>query len=192
MSATFLVTGFEPFGEHRQNSSWDALELLRTRWPDTIATRRLPVDYRRAHASLRQALIELRPRGVLCTGLAQGRLFRIERRARRPEALADATGERVAEGRWPWSEMKHALEACAVPVVDSTDAGAYVCESTYWSLLTYTMEGQGAAPEYAAFLHIPPASHEQPLMLIAEAIDRVVAARYSAIGQLPLSGPQRA
>lgn len=188
MSETFLVTGFEPFKEHRTNSSWDALELLRERWPADITALRLPVDYQRAHAALREALAALRPRAVLCTGLAKGRLFRIERHARRPEALAGAMGEALAEGRWPWHEMRRELEACGVPTSDSTDAGQYVCESTYWSLLTYSVpsEGQvtaggGRAPEFAAFLHVPPASEEQPLTLIAQAVGRVIQARHSAI-----------
>lgn len=195
MSATFLVTGFEPFKEHRTNASWDALALLRERWPENITALRLPVDYRRAHEGLRAALLELRPRAVLCTGLAKGRVFRIERRARRPEALAGEMGEALAEGRWPWDEMRRQLEACGVPTVDSTDAGQYVCESTYWSLLTYSVPesrvadglvpgghvaGQrGSAPEFAAFLHVPPASEELPLTLIAEAVGRVIHARYS-------------
>jgi pyroglutamyl-peptidase len=191
MSETFLVTGFEPFREHRTNSSWDALELLRESWPDDITALRLPVDYHRAHEALREALARLQPRAVLCTGLAKGRVFRIERHARRPEALAREVGEALAEGRWPWHEMRRELEACGVPTVDSTDAGQYVCESTYWSLLTYCVtesripEGgfapvRGSAPEFAAFLHVPPASEEQPLTLIARAVGRVIQARYSA------------
>lgn len=192
MSATFLVTGFEPFKQHRTNSSWDALTALRGRWPDDIQAVRLPVDYRRAHEALREALDELRPRAVLCTGLAEGRLFRIEHHARRPEALSGETGEALVEGRWPWREMRRELEACGVPTADSVDAGQYVCESTYWSLLTYAVAqrhapeepaaaARGSAPQYAAFLHVPPASDEQPLTLIAHAVGRVIQARYSAI-----------
>lgn len=192
MSATFLVTGFEPFKQHRTNSSWDALEVLREQWPDDIQALRLPVDYRRAHEALREALAALRPRAVLCIGLAQGCTFRMERHARRPEALSVEPGEDLVEGRWPWHEMRRELEACGVPSVDSTDAGQYVCESTYWSLLTYAVArrhaledpvatGRGGAPQFAAFLHVPPASDEQPLTLIARAVGRVIQARYSAI-----------
>jgi pyroglutamyl-peptidase len=174
LSATFLVTGFEPFAEHRTNASWDALLLLRTRWPARIVTRCLPVDRRAAHELLRSLLMELRPRAVLCTGIARGETFRIERRARRPEALALEPGVDEVEGRWPWVEMQAALDASGVSTVHSNDAGQYVCESTYWSLLNHRAAGSPEAPEYAAFLHVPPASDSCPLELIARAVGRVV------------------
>lgn len=77
MSATFLVTDFEPFGEHRTNSSWDALERLRERWPHDAVTLPPPVDHRAAHAALRHARGELAPTAVLCTG-SRRRRFRME------------------------------------------------------------------------------------------------------------------
>jgi pyroglutamyl-peptidase len=186
MSATFLVTAFEPFAEHRTNSSWDALEQLRPHWPEAIVARRLPVDYLLAHQELRRALAELRPRAVLCTGLARGEVFRIEQRARRPAALAAQPGDLDSRGRWPWEEMRRALEAAEVRSVDSFDAGQYVCESTYWSLLNYRQEDprdrqQQVQLEFAAFLHVPPESALYPLETIARAVDSVVQRRWAAL-----------
>ncbi len=178
MSATFLVTGFEPFGPHRSNSSWDALELTRARWPADVAVLRLPVDYVAAHEQLRSALLELRPRAVLCTGLAVGDVFRIEHRARRPPALGAEPGPEESRGRWPWQELRDALQTAAVQVIDSEDAGQYVCESTYWSLLSCTPP---LAPEFAAFLHVPPAGPGHPLEVIAGAVGAVVDARRAAM-----------
>jgi pyroglutamyl-peptidase len=178
MSETFLVTGFEPFAEHRANSSWEALAWLRPRWPATVVTLRLPVDHHRAHLELRRALDEVAPSSVLCTGLARGDLYRIERRARRPEPLA-TEGPELVHGRWPWEEMRSALEGTGVSAIDSDDAGRYVCESTYWSLLTY--RGRAAPPAFAAFLHVPPLSPEQPVERIAAAIASVVDARRASL-----------
>lgn len=166
---TLLVTGFEPFREHVTNSSWDALSWLAPRWPSDIVARRLPVDHRLAHALLRQWLDELSPRAVLCTGLAKGRVFRIERRARRPPELHDVTGDDELRGRWPWQEMESALEEAGASIVHSEDCGRYVCESTYWSLLTYA-----PGPELAAFLHVPPESEEHDIARIGEAVGRVI------------------
>lgn len=183
MSATFLVTGFEPFREHRTNSSWDALALLSRTWPESVVALRLPVDHRAAHHHLRLALAELRPRAVLLTGLAKGRVFRIERRARRPAELEPELGTDGLVGRWPWDEMQRALEESAVEAVHSEDAGRYVCESTYWSLLSYRGP---SPPEFAAFLHVPPESEEHGIPRIAQAIGRVVGARHL---QLSLGDP---
>jgi pyroglutamyl-peptidase len=187
LSATFLVTGFEPFADHRTNTSWDALALLRPNWPEHIVTRCLPVDYRAAHALLRRALLELEPRVVLCMGIARGEVFRIERCARRPAALAEEPGETKSQGRWPWHEMRTALEASGVVSIDSEDAGQYVCESTYWSLLNYGYADHAAAPpasrrpDFAGFLHVPPAAPALPLETIARAVDHVVRARSAAL-----------
>lgn len=186
MSETFLVTGFEPFREHRTNSSWDALEHSRDDLPGQVITRRLPVDHRLAHERLRAWLAELRPHVVLCTGLAKGRVFRIERRARRPVELAGTRGPDVAVGRWPWQELRSALESAGSEVVDSEDAGRYVCESTYWSLLSH--EGHGA-PAYAAFLHVPPESSEHPIARIAAAVTAAITARLAGLSPRPPFGP---
>lgn len=196
MSATFLVTGFEPFGEHRTNSSWDALERLREHWPRDVVTLRLPVDHRAAHTALRRALDELEPTAVLCTGLAKGSVFRIEVCARQPAQLSDVSlaggissagaapgGEpALVRGRWPWDEMQRALEQSGVDVVESQDAGRYVCESTYWSLLTYApSKGERARPPFAGFLHVPHESSDYSIERIAAAVQRVVGARRAAL-----------
>jgi pyroglutamyl-peptidase len=178
MSATFLVTGFEPFREHRTNSSWDALALLGKTWPDSIVARRLPVDHRAAHAQLRSALEELQPRAVLLTGLAKGRVFRMERLARRPPELETELETDALFGRWPWDEMQQALEASGVEAVHSDDAGRYVCECTYWSLLSYRGP---AAPEFAAFLHVPHESEEHGIPRIARAVGQVVGNRHAQL-----------
>jgi pyroglutamyl-peptidase len=183
MSATFLVTGFEPFAEHRTNPSWDALELLRPAWPQTIAIERLPVDYLRAHRALREAIDTLKPRAVLCTGLARGEVFRIELRARRPAALAAEPGDAESFGRWPWDEMRAALDAANAVTIDSQDAGQYVCESTYWSLLNHRSPPRPI--EAAAFLHVPLVSERCPLPLIARSVGMVVERRLAALEPQP-------
>jgi pyroglutamyl-peptidase len=175
VSVTFLVTGFEPFAEFSANSSWDAICSLRERWPADIATLRLPVDHRAAHDELRRALVEQQPRVVLCTGLARTG-FRIERRARRPSALIDEAGADELHGAWPWAEMAAELERVGVDASDSWDAGQYVCESTYWSLLSFR-ENTGF-PEFAGFLHVPPRSEAFPIERIARAVNAVIAARW--------------
>jgi pyroglutamyl-peptidase len=176
-----LVTGFEPFRDFVTNPSWQALLLLRERLPNTVLTAELPVDHVRAHVSLRELLRAHRPRAVLCTGVARGDVFRAELSARRPEELralgiADeaAADADVLQGNWPWSEIEDALVASGVPFVRSTDAGRYVCESTYWSLLSY--QRQQCEPKLAGFLHVPSVSEHNSLQNIAQVVHEVIKA----------------
>lgn len=174
VSVTFLVTGFEPFAEFESNSSWDAIHALRERWPASIAALRLPVDHVAAHLELRRVLHAQRPQVVLCTGLARSG-FRMERRARRPQQLTHELGEDELLGHWPWDEMRQCLVQAGVAAKDSWDAGQYVCESTYWSLLSF--RASAGFPEFAAFLHVPPRSDEFPIERIARAVAAVVERR---------------
>ena len=174
MSVTFLATGFEPFAEHRTNSSWDALCALKGAWPADMLAHCLPVDYQRAHEELRKLLVLHEPRAVLCTGLARSG-FRVERVARRPAALAGIAGAEQLEGSWPWPEMSTELARAGEHAPESWDAGRYVCESTYWSLLSF--RAAHGFPEYAAFLHVPPRSEEHPIERIALAVGNVINAR---------------
>jgi len=174
VSVTFLVTGFEPFAEFDTNSSWDAICALRERWPQSIATLRLPVDHVAAHVSLRRALNAQRPRAVLCMGLARSG-FRIERRARRPAQLGHELGADELHGHWPWDEMSQCLQQAGVDAKDSWDAGQYVCESTYWSLLSF--RASSGYPEFAAFLHVPPRSDDHSIPRIAHAVAAVIERR---------------
>jgi pyroglutamyl-peptidase len=138
----------------------------------------LPVDYQRAHDELRTLLVLHQPRAVLCTGLARSG-FRIERMARRPPALGNVSGAEQLEGTWPWREMSVELTRAGEHAPESWDAGRYVCESTYWSLLAFRVE-QGF-PEYAAFLHVPPRSEQYPIERIALAVSNVITARRSCL-----------
>jgi pyroglutamyl-peptidase len=178
VSVTFLVTGFEPFAEFSANSSWDAICALRDRWPAEIATLRLPVDHVAAHVELRRALDQQRPRVVLCMGLARSG-FRMERRARRPSQLVEEPGDDELHGHWPWDEMSGELARAGVDAKDSWDAGQYVCESTYWSLLSF--RARSGFPEFAGFLHVPPRSDAFPIERIAGAVSAVVDARRRSV-----------
>lgn len=151
MGARLLITGFEPFRTFTVNPSWHAAEAV-ARGRSDVRAERLPVDHRRARERLLEAIARHRPLDVLCMGLAAGDLFRLELLARKPAELADLAGPPVLHGRWPWRGAEAALRALGEPVRTSTDAGRYVCESTYWSLLHHA---PSAGVRRAAFLHVP-------------------------------------
>jgi pyroglutamyl-peptidase len=56
--AVVLLTGFEPFGGQAVNPSWQAVQLLASRWdgPAELVTLELPVDFRAAGPALAEAI----------------------------------------------------------------------------------------------------------------------------------------
>jgi pyroglutamyl-peptidase len=173
MSKAVLLTGFEPFGEFLVNSSWEASRLVGQQLATQVLARRLPVDYMPARAKLITYLTRHKPVMCLCTGL--GPAFAIERVARKPVQFSTIAGSDILEGAWPWSEMEGQVQQAAGSVSVSYDAGEYVCESTYWSLLAFRQ--QFGYPMYATFLHVPPLSADIPVEMIATAVRNVIHAR---------------
>jgi len=148
-----LVTGFAPFQRFSINPSWSSARALAERFPRHIAARLLPVDHLAARTQLAVALEELRPDACLCMGLAPSDVFHLEERARKPAEFAGLPGPGELAATWEWGEMESHLQRRGVPHVRSTDAGQYVCESTFYSLLQFAAER--AFPARAGFLHVP-------------------------------------
>jgi len=78
--------------------------------------------------------------------------------------------------------MRRAPLQSGVDVNDSEDAGRSVCESAYWSLLTYAHSPGLTHPTSAAFLHVPHESNEYSIERIATAVRGVVDARRAMSG----------
>ena len=182
MSKPVLLTGFEPFGKHRVNSSWEASRLVRKEMAAHVIARRLPVDYLAARERLYVYLARHRPAICLCTGLTSSPLSGVERLARKPVQFAEIEGPEVLYGAWPWDEAEEALRKAARPAILSEDAGQYVCESTYWALLAFRL--QFGYPAYAAFLHVPPLSPDLTAETIAAAVSGILRARLNSAPEL--------
>ena len=163
-----LLTSFEPFDTFKVNSSWQAVQLLAAEGGNRLVCECLRVDYHFARRQLIDLLEFHRPDSCLCTGLAAGDRFRLERRARKPEQFSDIKGSNLFTGHWPWNEAMESFQEINLPAFFSEDAGQYVCESTYWSLLNFRY--QHDYPEKAAFLHVPPLSEDWPVERIASGI----------------------
>lgn len=170
-----LLTGFEPFAHFSVNPSWHAVAAAAERWPDRVVARLLPVDYRPARERLLEHLAGVKPAAVLCTGLAAGDTFRLETIARKPTQFDSLPGAAFHTGDWPWPQTEAALVAAGMPVRYSDDAGRYVCESTYWSLLN---DGQIAGPK--GFLHVPAESAAFSIERTVEGVLAVVRAYLDA------------
>lgn len=144
-----LVTGFEPFGQWPVNSSWEAVSRLDRHGRD-ISVACLPV----AHHAAAEALLDLiafhRPETVLLTGLAGTPVPRLEMQARLGPDLREGA-EPTRAGRWPFLAAQRTVQSIGAPCRLSSDAGRYVCETTYWTALATEV------PQ-VAFLHLPPVS----------------------------------
>jgi pyroglutamyl-peptidase len=156
-----LLTGFEPFRQWTVNSSGEAVKALGGL--PGVATRILPVDHAAAPAALAAAVAALRPAVILCTGLSPRPEPRLELRARRPDTVTE--GAPVLAGVWPWAAALGAMAATGAPAGLSDDAGAYVCETTYWHALDLRRACR-PGPQ-VAFLHVPPLSDGWPVARLA-------------------------
>lgn len=172
MSKDILLTGFKPFGVHEVNSSWQAAKIVGGRYPDRIHIAELSVEHVPAYEEMTALLKELRPRICLATGLAAGETIRIEREARKHEALAHIEGPALHRGIWDFEDMETRLKAVDPRVVTSTNCGQYICETAYWTLMNF--REQEGFPEAATFLHLPPLSEDCSADHLADAVVTVL------------------
>ena len=177
MAESILVTGFEPFAQWGVNSSGEVARVIGERMPGVVRAAVLPVDHGAAGVRMIELLQEVRPRAVLAMGLWAGAAFRIERYGRKCPGLAAVEGVEELEGAWDWEAMERALAGAGWPVIRSEDAGKYVCDTTYWTLLDY--RSRWGWPEIAAFLHVPPVGETWTVEGMAGAVGRVIGSVYS-------------
>ena len=173
---TILVTGFEPFGRDRINPSAEIAHALANEFARTelagvrIAACVLPVSRERLFAELDRILDTHRPAALVGLGLADGRsVVSVETRARNLEAytIPDNDGQQpegeviVADGpealpcTLPTETLVEAIRAVGVPAVESSDAGAYLCNRLYYGALLRSLEAGPDTGPRVVFMHLP-------------------------------------
>ncbi len=160
-----LLTGFEPFGPHGENPSWDAVAPLDgVQRPEySLFALCLPVEWGRAAETVLDAVGRLRAEAVLMVGLAAGRpSVAVERRFVNVRRGRDSAGVDVRDApvvpggpdaltaELPVDAIVAALRAAGVPAAPSESAGTYVCNATAYAVLNRL---GGRVP--AGFLHVP-------------------------------------
>ena len=164
-----LLTGFEPFGSHRSNPSWDAAAAL----PETvggvqIVKLKLPVSFRRFSALLEAAIERERPEGLICVGLA-GREDKvsIERvginlmEARIPDndgfqpfdMPVRPDGDTAYFSTFPVKRMAKAVERRGIASCVSYSAGTFVCNAVLYTGL-YLASSRYPSMK-CCFIHVP-------------------------------------
>lgn len=181
---TILVTGFGPFLDVAVNPSWEAIQDLdgAVIGRHRVKVARLDVTYAGAPDQLGAALKAAQPDLVLCLGVAGDAALRLESTARNADTAAapDAAGVvragRVirADGaatlptRLPLDTLRRTLRAEGYEVVDSDDAGGYLCNHVFYELLVRRPQG------VAGFVHVPPTSERWPLERLQRAVRRIL------------------
>jgi len=181
---TLLVTGFGPFLHVTENPSSEAIRDLdgQTVGSLVVRTARLDVTYADAPRQLQEAIDRVRPDVVLCLGVAPGGALRLESTARnrdtqgapdaagvvrRSHAIRDA-GPATIPTRLPLDRLRAALEAEGFEVMDSDDAGGYLCNHVFYELMTRRPDG------VAGFVHVPTLAPPWDLPRLQRAIRRII------------------
>lgn len=164
-----LVTGFEPFGSHRSNPSWDAVEALPEEMEGVqIVKRKLPVSFRRFSAPLEAAIEEERPDGLICVGLAGGEdKVSVERvginlmEARIPDndgfqpfdTPIRPDGDTAYFSTLPVKRMAKAVESRGIACCVSYSAGTFVCNAALYTGLYLSSRRYRFMK--CCFIHVP-------------------------------------
>lgn len=169
-----LLTGFGPFPGIPVNASGVlvaeiAEQLRRRRLRVALQSELLPTEWKAGPARLQQVLRAHAPDIALHFGVApdiDG--FRLETMAENARVkLADACGHVPRRSQisaiqpthllstFPSDAIRRRLEALAIPVELSADAGRYLCNAALFRSLTLC--GKATSPRLAGFVHVPAA-----------------------------------
>lgn len=164
-----LVSGFEAFGGDAVNASLAAVRMLPARIAGIeITTLELPTSFARAPLALATAIAQCKPDTVLCVGEAGERNdLCIERVAinlcdariadndgARPQAVKiSKDGPAACFATLPVNAMLAALREAGLPAKISNDAGKYVCNHVFYTLMT--LAAADGHRWRAGFLHVP-------------------------------------
>ncbi|MGB9709509.1 MAG: pyroglutamyl-peptidase I [Infirmifilum sp.] len=164
-----IVSGFEPFGGDKTNSSWEAVKLL----PDSlegaeVVKVQLPVSFRKVKDLIPLILEEHKPTLLLLTGQASGiSSLHVERVAinvmdariadndnYKPEDEPIYPGAPAAYfATIPVKRAVESIRAAGVPAAVSNSAGTFVCNAAMYTALHYVESGKMGT--LVGFVHVP-------------------------------------
>ena len=172
MTATILLTGFEPFGGESVNPSWQIAQALDS-WVcegHIVRAVQLPCAFGEALKTLDDALAAHRPELVVCLGQAGGRAeISLERAAlnvddaRIPDNLGrqPIDAEVVPDGpaayfsTLPIKALARDLRAAGVAAAVSNTAGTFVCNHVFYALMHRLATAPALAHARGGFVHVP-------------------------------------
>ena len=204
MTATLLLTGFEPFGGESVNPSWEIARAL-DGWTcegRTVRAVRLPCAFGDTLRTLDEALATHRPELVVCLGQAGGRAeISIERAAlnvddaripdnlgRQPvDAAVVAGGPAAYFSTLPIKAMARDVRAAGIEAAVSNTAGTFVCNHVFYALMHRLATLPALAQARGGFVHVPYTPEQAagragvPAMALATQVEGVRQALRSAV-----------
>ena len=168
--AKVLLTGFEPYWDYPENSSWVVAETVATLGVKgvCISIEQLPVSFSRVHVALRKAIEKHSPDMVIMLGQSGGGSdkVKLERVALNmmDSKLPDNDGYIPNEEpinieipaalftNIPIKSLRAAIEEQGISVKISNSCGLYVCNRLYYEALLLCKERQLME---ALFVHLP-------------------------------------
>ncbi|HEV2109774.1 MAG TPA: pyroglutamyl-peptidase I [Gammaproteobacteria bacterium] len=165
--AYILVTGFEPFGGDKTNGSWEAVQHLQGKrfGNETVVVAELPVVWGKAGEQLHALIVKYHPRAVIAFGQAGAEPVRLETIARNerkpykdnagalpPTDAVAASAPATIPTALDVDAVRKSLLTAKIPVVESKDAGGYLCNETFYVL----MNDPDAQKIPRGFVHVPP------------------------------------
>ncbi len=164
-----LITSFPPWRkDQRSNSSDDLVAMLQAsgQMPaDAVWLRWVPVDFELAPKQVIGEMRRLRPRAVICCGMAEGRSrLSIERQAIERQVVSQ-------EQATPAATLQTSVD---IPELltnttlseRSDDAGRYVCNHLYYRVLSFIKDANLSTT--GVFLHIPILSQENKMLILGD------------------------
>ncbi len=150
-SSDILITSFVPWLAHQKsNSSDDLIAALQDRGKlpaDSVWLRHVPVCFELAPTLVISEMQKLRPRAVICCGMAENRArLSVEQRAVEQQT---AGTERILQT----SVNVQALLKETTHSEVSYDAGRYVCNHLYYQVLAAI--DSSSLDTVAIFVHVP-------------------------------------
>ncbi len=169
MPPILILSGFEPFGGERINSSWEIARRLDGEVIGGLRIKsvRVPVGCAKAARRITGAIVRYRPRAVIGLGEAGGRpAISLERIAIN---LADERGALAKSGdpgltpvvrggpdayfsRLPVRAIVRELDRKQIPSSVSLTAGAYACNALMYAALHHLRRKPGLP---VGFIHLP-------------------------------------
>ena len=162
-----LLTGFQPFGNYKENSSWAVAEKVAACGFEGVSVALLPVTFAGVACALRRAVEVHRPDAILMLGQSVAiDYIKLERIAINMMDSVSADNDGYLPDEEPIlpggeaalftntniKELRRAVEEQGLPAKVSNSAGLYVCNRLYYEALQLCKEKTGMR---ALFVHLP-------------------------------------